>query len=92
MERDLQNTNEDVKNFVAPFSIDKKSKLIYRNEEPNMNNLSKFSVEILDETIEKYGKINSHELSTISHDKAWEKAIMLSSLIICKIVLSLSPN
>jgi uncharacterized phage-associated protein len=65
---------DDLKIFTDAFSISKEPQLICRKEDPNMDYLSVSNIKSIDQTIEKYGKMKSNELSKLSHDKAWHKA------------------
>jgi uncharacterized phage-associated protein len=66
--------DEDLKSFINSFSITKNPLLIHSKENPDMDYLSVSNVKSIDCTIEKYGNMESNELSKLSHDKAWRKA------------------
>lgn len=46
-------------------------------EQPDMDELSASDVQMLDEAIERYGKMSFGELRSISHDDAWKEAYMI---------------
>lgn len=75
IENNLPVTNEDSKTFTNAFSIEKDSQLIFPKENTDMDELSTADIKTLNNTIEKYGKYNSMDLSKLSHDKAWKKTI-----------------
>lgn len=47
---------------------------LFANESPDMDELSKSDVEILDKAITKYKDYSFKEISELSHDSAWLKA------------------
>jgi len=67
--------NDDVKSFTNSLDINKESKLIFGLEEPDLDELSKANIRSLDYIIEKYKNFSSNELSELSHDEAWAKAL-----------------
>ncbi len=63
----------DIKNFLTGIVVfDQK---VYAKTIPDMDWISIAEKAIIDETIEKYGNMDSQTLSEKSHDSAWEKAM-----------------
>lgn len=47
---------------------------LFAKERPDLDELSKSDIECIDEAFSKYKDINMEDLSTMSHDTAWDKA------------------
>jgi uncharacterized phage-associated protein len=63
--------------FLFVITKEKKNgtviKYIKTDVKPEINRLSKSNIKVLNEIFEKYSRYSPSKLSTISHDKAWEK-------------------
>ena len=61
----------DLNDFMSSVRVDKNQK-VYATAMPDMDYIADMEKEELDKTIAKYGKIDSKELSEMSHDTAYK--------------------
>lgn len=62
----------DLTEFLSSIEVDA-GQIIHAHKQPNMDYISKMEKKQIDETIAKYGEMDSDELSKLSHDKAYNK-------------------
>lgn len=62
----------DLTEFLSSIEVDA-GQIIHALKKPNMDYISKMEKKQIDETIAKYGEMDSDELSKLSHDKAYNK-------------------
>ena len=63
----------DLTEFLASIEVGA-DQIIHAVKEPDMDYISKMEKKQIDETIAKYGAMDSKELSALSHDKAYDNA------------------
>lgn len=62
----------DLTEFLSSIKVDA-NQIIYAIKKPKMDYISKMEKKQIDETIAKYGQMDSDELSNLSHDEAYNK-------------------
>ena len=68
-------TSEDLNGFMSAIKVDEEQK-VYALTKPDMDYIADMEKDELDRTIAKYDKVDSKELSRLSHDAAYN--------IVCK--------
>jgi uncharacterized phage-associated protein len=63
----------DFNDFLKDFEV--REKKVYAKSKPNMDYISGADKRSLDASIEKYKDIDPYDLSDLSHDSAWRKAM-----------------
>lgn len=63
--------SKDLKDFISAITVDK-NQMIYANQKPNMDYIAEMAKIEIDKTISKYKEVDSKELSSISHDSAYD--------------------
>lgn len=64
----------DFDDFLQDFDV--RDKKVFTNSKPNMDFISGTEKCCLDESIAKYKDTDPYDLSVLSHDSAWQEAIM----------------
>ena len=63
----------DLTEFLSSIKVDA-NQIVYAVKQPDMDYISKMEQKQINETIAKYGQMDSDELSSLSHDEAYNKA------------------